>query len=455
MLAARDQESLVYSHQTNAASKPLKQGIRATQSKTPGQRAPKTPFRAWLNDENNPTAFGGQPKAIKALGKGDENGLQPIGKAGKLNSNAFITPMGKEELLSHTYLRLTDVAGPRVRAPLGIKTTNTKAIQTPAPLQTTKPEKTLKQVSTGRKSAKSKIRIAPSEPVDADILSRDADLEVPEVEYCPPPPIELPDPPEEITYDDSFPYLRGSNLCAGYSDVYDVPRDEHGVSLRERKEEETHARMLQQIEDKLREEIAKPWPLDDEDDIVEATIAAGHRTTLNNSSNIATARAKGAISALSSRPQTRLPSVATKETASSIQKKKPSSSLAATKTSILQPTNQHPMRHNAAVAASKTTIGYSKGRNVSANFPQKTVRALPGDTGKIDQSKIDPGEFRELYGERPVGSKMWYRFREHGIFDEEHAGDDDDLAGLIWGSTSNTQCEDEEEIFQLPMPEEI
>lgn len=95
MLAANDQENLVYSHQTNASSKPLNQGIRGAQSKTPGQRAPKTPFRTWRNDENNPTAFEAQVKALKTLGKGDENGTHSIRKEGKLNSTGIVTPMGR------------------------------------------------------------------------------------------------------------------------------------------------------------------------------------------------------------------------------------------------------------------------------------------------------------------------------------------------------------------------
>ena len=103
MLAARDQENLAYSHQTNAASKPLNQGIRGLQSKTPGQRAPKTPFKASLNDENDPAAFGTQQKGLKTTFRG-EGGLLQTKKDGKLDNNAFITPMGMAMLPLHTLL---------------------------------------------------------------------------------------------------------------------------------------------------------------------------------------------------------------------------------------------------------------------------------------------------------------------------------------------------------------
>lgn len=72
MLALRDQENLVNTHQTAAAAKPLNQSSKFA-PKTPGKR----------NDENNPLAFGG--RTVKGNGNG---------KPGK---DAFITPMGTKE----------------------------------------------------------------------------------------------------------------------------------------------------------------------------------------------------------------------------------------------------------------------------------------------------------------------------------------------------------------------
>jgi len=90
MFAVRDQENLVHGQQQAAASKPLNQGTRGLQPKTPGNKYPKTPLRIPLNDENAPGGFG---KSIK--GKGIEN-LQTGGKKGAtFDKNAFITPMGR------------------------------------------------------------------------------------------------------------------------------------------------------------------------------------------------------------------------------------------------------------------------------------------------------------------------------------------------------------------------
>lgn len=209
---------------------------------------------------------------------------------------------------------------------------------------------------------------------------------------------------------------------------------------------------MQEIEDQIREEMKQPWPREEEDDMVDQMIAAGPKKILQQSSKVDTITAKGAVSALSSQPPTRLPSVAVRETASSMQKKRAIPSTTGTHKIPLRSTNPSVMRHNAAVAASKTTLGYSKGRIVSSNLPEKTR------SGKIDQSEIHPREFRKLYGEPPMGSKMWDRFRIHGLFDEETEMDEEDLAGQLW--RTGIYCdegaeEEEEEIFQLPMPDEM
>ena len=95
MLAARDQENLVHAHQTAAASKSLGQASRQLQAKTPGAKAPKTPFKVPLNNENNPSIFhGGKTGGLKGIGKGNENVLQAGKGDGKLDKNAFVTPLG-------------------------------------------------------------------------------------------------------------------------------------------------------------------------------------------------------------------------------------------------------------------------------------------------------------------------------------------------------------------------
>lgn len=95
MLAARDQENLVHGHQQIAAAKPLNQGTRLLAPKTPGNKAPKTPFKIPLNDENGPGPFGGGKAGLKTVGKGNENAGTGAKKGGGLgDKDAFKTPMG-------------------------------------------------------------------------------------------------------------------------------------------------------------------------------------------------------------------------------------------------------------------------------------------------------------------------------------------------------------------------
>lgn len=94
MLAARDQENLVHVHQTAAASKPLNQGTKTLQPKTPGNKVPKTPFKIPLNDKPGNTVLGGGKNGLKARFGGNEN-LVTGGKKGVIgDKTAFVTPLG-------------------------------------------------------------------------------------------------------------------------------------------------------------------------------------------------------------------------------------------------------------------------------------------------------------------------------------------------------------------------
>ena len=90
MLAHRDQENLVHSHQTTAAAKPLNQSAKPLQPKTPATRYPKTPLKVPLNDENNPLTLG---KKTIHNDRGNENA--------KPAKDALVTPLGMPEYVYH------------------------------------------------------------------------------------------------------------------------------------------------------------------------------------------------------------------------------------------------------------------------------------------------------------------------------------------------------------------
>lgn len=84
-----------------------------------------------------------------------------------------------------------------------------------------------------------------------------------------------------------------------------------------------------------------------------------------------------------------------------------------------QATNPSPMRHTAASALSKTTIGHSKGRATSAAL-RRTVLA-PKDTNKPAETPdptLAPATYIARYGVPRVGSEQWIRCKKAGCFDE-------------------------------------
>lgn len=110
MLAAHiDQENMVHAHQTAAAAKDHATTSAASNNnamvgktfgaKTPGTRAPKTPFKVPLNDENAPFQAG--KSVLRTNGKGTSVADRRLftGKKAVVESSAFVTPAGESLLL--------------------------------------------------------------------------------------------------------------------------------------------------------------------------------------------------------------------------------------------------------------------------------------------------------------------------------------------------------------------
>lgn len=411
MFAARDQENLVHSHQTTAAGKPLNQGIRALQPKTPGPT--KTPFRRALNDENKPLT-----------NKGQKTGLKD--GPSKLDKNAFVTPAPN-------------------RAPLGMKTTNARgnAFKTPAPQQTTTLDKTVKKPSTARRSARSKITVAPSEPVQTDVLAHSQEDEEPEYGYAPPPVVELADPPMEFGYNQDFPQFQGKNMFKGYGEIYCTsPTDDNGFSLRKKAEEATRKQGMAEWEREASVLPAMPaLPTEDELNAeVDAMILAGPKQ-----SRVDTVKARSAAEALS-RPSSRVPSVAMKGTKASEQKRKPLSSITGPSSTCRAPS-----------AVSRGTIGFPKAKAAPSIIPRadQLRQKKPAQKSRIDQSKLHPKEFVRLYGQPPQESNMWFRLKEHELLEPDDGEEPvDELFDTdFFASSAKNVEDDDDDVFQLPMPE--
>ncbi|TKA58208.1 hypothetical protein B0A49_09889 [Cryomyces minteri] len=396
IFVAQDQENFVHGQQTAAAAKPLNQGINRFGSKTPSNKPPKTPFKLPHNDEN--AAFRAGKSVLKTNGKGHENVVFGGKKGGDVDKNAFITP-----------------AGPRNRAPLGMKTTNArgKAFQTPAP-----PTEKRSVQATSPRLRRAKVKVHQAEDTTIE-----AQEEEPEIEYMPPRSIPLPDYPDDI-HEMTYPMFEGANLMRGWYDVYADPIGDDGISRWEREEAEDRAKWVK-IENEMIQKAIDEMPLIGYDvpeyPGAETVLSIRRRyeeeakklkdqqqQTTNPSTSVdavnstrkpavprkplSTLTSKSAAAALSqptksvratTKPDYAAPTAATKAKAPSatalpLSRRKPASATA--------PTNPSTTRHTAATAASRSTLGYSKGRAVSSTSRSlrspPTANAQPADPRK-------------------------------------------------------------------------
>ncbi len=150
----------------------------------------------------------------------------------------------------------------------------------------------------------------------------------------------------------------------------------------------------------------------------------------------ATITAKNAAAALS-QPQKTSTAPLQKSSSSTSTKSRIPSSLLASKKKTPTPTNPSTMRHTAAVTASKTTMGYSKGRATSYTM-KNSILPKDGVTKSASAGRPDttlaPAMYIHRYGIPPVGSEMWLRCLNSGCFDDDEGDLDDAIKGITPGS---------------------
>lgn len=341
MFATRNQnENAIYEQQTAAAAKPLNQSVKGLAPKTPSNKqAPKTPFRGGKNDENAQ-----QPLFGKTGGK----------ETAKPNRNAFVTP-----------------ANPTTRAPLGNKTTNAKALQAPSlkvPAEDGKTPASAKPTSP--RLRRSKIKVHESLDTAHDVLNKDPEER--DIEYMPPRGVPLNDDPVEVLpHDMNLDVLKGSNLTRGWWSEHAPTKEDNGEDSE-----------LSDFEEKIKKAEAEkrkrePQPKKS------ATRPAIARTVtsgpLTKKPAPTTLRAQNAASALGSRPVTK-PSVSRFGASNTALKaKQPGPGFSASVTAKKHTPAPGNPRFTAAKVASNNTIGYSKGRTVSASNrrPLSVVHSQP------------------------------------------------------------------------------
>ncbi|KAF5008030.1 hypothetical protein FDECE_5677 [Fusarium decemcellulare] len=438
MLAAhRDQENLVHTQQVQTKQ----------QHKTPGARYPKTPSRFPQRDENAPTAFAGKTGLGGA--KSFLGNDKTVAK-GNGTRQALMTPMDN-----------------RNRAPLGNKTTNAKARtgQTGGVKDIVKEFEKTQLKPTAQKPKQRPIDLAPLE-IRLKEEQQAVEQQEEEPEYAPPRPKDLPYESDVFPKDMlTLEGLKKENILKGYYQHFYNPVDDEGVSRQDREFEETMKKVAAKAEERNKQETdALTWNIDDLSDMEDhdkpkptkeaaagtsGLKAKGIRT--KQPSSLASRRAASALSIHSdTSSSTKLPTIAR-----TTKSRKPLGSLIqGRKPAVRAPTKVSHADSATGEAASRTTIGYSRGRSASSMMhaqtrgPGATVRiqrpAKPTESLSSLQSDltITPARLRQAALKQ---QESLPRPQFMSIFDED--GEDDDLPPL----SQPLDMSDDEEEFELKL----
>ena len=294
-----------------------------------------------------------------------------------------------------------ETVGPRNRAPLGNKTTNAKAtfFHTPAPPTQEKPSAAK---HTSPRLRRAKIKIHEAEPDTAD-----NEAEEREIEFMPPREVPLPDYPDDWPHDRTYPQFEGKNLTRGWWSEFGKQKDDD-----ESEEFSDFEEKLREMEERERKQKAqqakKALPAKN----------SGLQMTARDpltAKPLQTLKSRSAASALSNSnktsatPSFAVPTAAAKaRLPSAVTSTKPGSAISAPDSS----------RHTAAKVASNSTLGYSKGRAVSATArkPLSELHSKPVPTNESEKSSTQ---------EAPING----RTALDDLFGLQDLNSDDDLGG--------------------------
>ena len=242
----------------------------------------------------------------------------------------------------------------------------------------------------------------------------------------PPREVPLPDYPSDCDHDWTYPQFQGKNLTRGWWSEF-APKGKTDEDDSEFSDFEEKIKAIEELERKEKEAQAKS---------IKPLITKKNQLA---SKTLATMKARSAASALSSQtsstPSFAAPTAAAKaRLPSSLASKKPATTLSA-------PGNT---RHTAAKAASNTTLGYSKGRTVSAvkRTPLSSIHQKPN--GVVKKENVLPK------GPNAGGMSLDELLGLGSLSVDDDGADD----GLLGAHPSMLFEEDEESAdFQLDMPE--
>lgn len=226
----------------------------------------------------------------------------------------------------------------------------------------------------------------------------------------------MPDTPDDITYDTTFPQFRPKNRALGMESVYgkqEVGLD--GLTQKERKFRENSLKCDQMAEEMIMKQLDSiTFNESSEDESLKAPAPKPRNTRSRATSaaprhtrTVSTLRSREAANALAA-PK---PTAGPVRVAPAPKSRLPAALMPKKKTRV--PTNPSSMRNTAAAVTSNNTLGYSKGRSVSSTLHDNREGSKPSDT----HTTLSPETYIQLYGTPPLDSEMWTRCKAAGCFD--------------------------------------
>jgi hypothetical protein len=347
-----------------------------------------------------------------------------------------------------------------------MKTTNakTKAFQTPAaPILDKDPVKTQTKPTSARRP---KSKVSHAETIKLNIHGDESGpLEEREPEYCPPKPTPLPY--ESDVFPDGcldYDILKRPNLMRGWQNYYRNPVDENGISLKEKQFEAECAKARKDAEEKILKQMEEmEWTIGDvpetfknlhindgDDQGKDMINKQVNKSSVPHSKGPATVASRKAAFALSVAPKAPL-TVAKLSSGAATSKKGTSFLACGKKPAAPVPVNPSAMRHTAAAVASRSTIGYTKGRSASSVLKMR-VGGLPRSTSNLSNGSdttITPSSYAQKQGPE-VGNEDWRRLMFLGMFDTDEEDLEPGLRGVIPDCLRRDEDAEVEFIMTLP-----
>lgn len=335
-----------------------------------------------------------------------------------------------------------------------MKTTNAKAkgIQTPAGPTLGKDLDKPQSVQTSTRRPK---RVTHAETTKIAVHGDESPLAEREVEYAPPKPKDLPYESDDFPSNClNYNALKPGNLTRGWYDQYHGPINKQ----REIENEEAYVKSAKSADEQIRKMMEEDWIVGDVPETFrhlrkKGPLESQKPKALNqvkkpvsvSTKGPSTINSRNAASALSSAPTSS--ALASK----ALMPKAPTSLLSrAKKPEPVAPPLPSTMRHTAAAAASRSTIGYTKGRNaISALKKREAGVPMPRAASTLSHGSdatITPDRYAQ---KASAENEQWSRLKLLGAFDVDDADLEPGLRGVLPDCVRTEEDDGEEFVLTL------